>query len=243
MPKLMSKSLMSKSLVSALILSTGLAGATLAFAGESDHNLINFEVSVQQEVPNNQATASLNKTASAKTPKELANKLNPIINQAIAIAKKYPSVQVSTGSQHAYPEYSKGKIIGVTGSASLTLKSQDTDALSDLLAELQSILVLESLDFSVSDDLQKATTAKLREQATQQFQQEAQTLAKLWHAGSYRLINAQMNTSGQNFYRAKHYAYGVAVAEQASDASRQTLEAGNSTITYSINGTIQLVGR
>lgn len=235
--------LMSKSLVSAFVLATGLVGSASAFAGETDHNLINFEVSVQQEVANNQATASLNKTLSAKTPKELANKLNPIINQAIAIAKKYPSVQVATGSQHAYPEYSKGKIIGVTGSASLTLKSQDTDALSDLLAELQNILVLESLDFSVSDDLQQATTAKLREQATQKFQQEAQTLAKLWHAGSYRLINAQMNTSGQNFYRAKHYAYEAMAVAQSADASRQTLEAGNSTITYTINGTIQLVGR
>lgn len=235
--------LMSKSLVPAFVLATGLVGSASAFAGETDHNLINFEVSVQQEVANNQATASLNKTLSAKTPKELANKLNPIINQAIAITKKYPSVQVATGSQHAYPEYSKGKIIGVTGSASLTLKSQDTDALSDLLAELQNILVLESLDFSVSDDLQQATTAKLREQATQKFQQEAQTLAKLWHAGSYRLINAQMNTSGQNFYRAKHYAYEAMAVAQAADASRQTLEAGNSTITYTINGTIQLVGR
>lgn len=234
---------MKSTLLKAGIIAAGLLGSAVAFADDARHNLISFEVSVQEEVANDEAMASLNKTLSAKTPKELATKLTPIINQAITIAKKYPTVQVATGSQHAYPDYSKGKIVGVTGSASITLKSKDTEALSDLLAELQNILVLESLDFSVSDELQDKTSAALQAKATQKFQAEAKALSQLWGASGYTLVNAQMNTNGRHYHR-KQYAYdAMAAVEQSASAPRQTLEAGNSTISYTINGTIQLNGR
>lgn len=220
----------------------GLSAPMLALANDKmdRHNLISFEVSVQDNIANDEALAVMTKAVSAKNAKELANKINPIINQALTLAKAYPSVEVSTGSQHAYPEYSKGKIIGVTGSASLTLKSQDTEALSNLMAELQNSLLLERLDFSVSDELRDSTTQALRDKATQKFKQEAQAMVSAWGAKGYHLINAQMNTGGQNLYQPKYYTYdAVAVVEQAS-APRQTLEAGNSTISYTINGTIQL---
>lgn len=208
--------------------------------GEARYNTLSFDVSVEQEIANDQAVATLSKSVSAKTAKELANKINPVINEALAIVKRYPSVQVATGSQHAYPEYNKGKITGFTGSASIRLQSQDTEALSSLLAELQNILVLESLTFLVSDSLNETTTANLKTQATQKFQAEAQSMVKAWGASSYRLVNAQMNNAAPH-YHSKSYAYDAMPVMEMASAAKQTLEAGSSTIRYTINGTIELI--
>lgn len=222
-------------------LALSLLVANNAFADDGKQNLIGFEVSSQSTVQNDEASAVMSKTMSAKNAKELATKLNPLINQSLAIAKKYPSVKVSTGSQYAHPEYSKGKIIGVSGSASLNLKSQDTEALSNLMAELQNSLLLESLSFDVSDALRESTNNRLRDEATQKFKNEANSLVKAWGAKSYRLINAQMNSHSNGSY-AKRMFSSMAVAEQAMDAAAsQNLEAGSSEIRYTINGTIQLV--
>lgn len=228
--------------VAKLSLVGAVLASTLAFANDEKFNLVSFEVASQTSVENNEATATMSKSVSAKNAKELANKINPIINQALAIAKKYPAVKVSTGSQYAHPEYSKGKIVGVSGSASLNLKSQDTEQMSNLMSELQIILLLESLSFDVSDALRETTQAKLRDEATQKFRNEAASLAKSWGAKSYRLVNAQMNGSSSGGY-AKRYGSPM-MAEmvmQAAPASAQELQVGTSEIRYHINGTIQLL--
>lgn len=228
-----------KSVLQLSILGTALLAGT-AFASDDKQNLIGFEVSSQATVENDEASAVMTKTMTAKTAKELANKLNPLINQSLAIAKKYPSVKVSTGGQYAHPEYSKGKIVGVSGSASLNLKSQDTEALSNLMAELQNNLLVENLSFDVSEALRESTNARLRDEATQKFKNEANSLVKAWGAKSYRLVNAQMN-SHSNGYAKRMFSPMMAMAEQASDASAQSFEAGSSEIRYTINGTIQLI--
>lgn len=225
----------------ALPLIGALLASPLAFADDSKQNLIGFEVSSQATVENDEASAVMTKTMSAKNAKELASKLNPLINQSLAIAKKYPTVKVSTGGQYAHPEYSKGKIVGVSGSASLNLKSQDTEALSNLMAELQNSLLLESLSFDVSDTLRESTNNRLRDEATQKFKTEANSLVKAWGAKSYRLVNAQMNSHSNGGYAKRMFSSMVAEQTAASDASAQNLEAGSSEIRYTINGTIQLV--
>lgn len=77
------------------------------------NNLVSFEVATSRDVANNEVNAYLVENTTAKTAKELANKINPIINQSLAIAKKYPSVVVATGSQNAYPSYDKGPVTGL----------------------------------------------------------------------------------------------------------------------------------
>lgn len=218
----------------------GLLASPLALAEDHKQNIIGFGVTAQTSVANDEATAIMTKTVSAKTAKELASKINPLINQAIVIAKKYPSVTVSTGHQHAHPEYSKGKIVGVSGSASIHLKSQNTEELSNLMAELQSILLLENLSFDVSDGLRERTQAKLRDEAVHKFQVEAQSLVKAWGAKNYRLINAQMNSHSSGYAKVS-VSPMMAMDAVAESAPSQNFEAGNSEINYQINGTIQLI--
>lgn len=219
-----------------------LLSAVPALAAEVlPNNLVSFEVNVMQEVENDEATATLSKTLQARTAKELANQINPIINKSLTLAKKYPSVQVATGNQNAYPRYdNKGKITGFTGTASLNLKSQNTEELSELISELQSNLVLDDLNFGVSKTLQESSESNLKAEAVGKFRQQAKELTALWNAKDYRLVEAKMNTNTS--YQPRNYDFvmpAVAVAE--ASVAKQNYEVGTSQINYHINGTIQLI--
>lgn len=72
--------------------------------------------------------------AQATDSKTLATTLNTTINNAMKIAKRYPSVTVSTGQQTTYPRYDKNdKIIGWTGQANIDLKAQTLQRRASLL--------------------------------------------------------------------------------------------------------------
>ena len=64
-----------------------------------NYGLLNFAASASKKVSNDQINATLSKTVQNKSSSEVANQIATTLNQAVAIAKKYPQVQVSTGNQ------------------------------------------------------------------------------------------------------------------------------------------------
>lgn len=228
-----------------------LAGAvTLAVGANADsnvnksinYNLINFSANATQKVENDEINATMSKTIQHKSSTEVAKRITETLNQATTIAKKYPSVKVSTGSQSTYPEYDKNqKISGWTGTASLYLQSSDTLAVSQLIADLQSFMQLNGLDFSVSEAKQKAITQSLMIDASKAFQQQAQALLPAWNATGYQLVSLDFNQGGgYNNYSSRKYAMAMPQVVDASVAS-QNFEVGETSITVTANGVIQLV--
>lgn len=243
---------------SSRLLNTGLLTATLMLFGNNivsaalptnlmpgqtmQYGLLNFSASASRKVENDQINATLTKTVQNKSSAEVANQINLTLNQALQIAKKYPQVKVNTGNQNTYPQYDKNqKIIGWTGSASLTLKSTDSVAASKLIAELQSTMNLDGLDFSVSDDTRKKIEQALMVEASQNFQNQANALLPVWQARDYQLVSLDFNQGGN--YRPMPVMYAsmrneVAGAPKVAD---QDFQAGESTITVTANGVVQLV--
>ncbi len=138
-------------------LATGTAALLTAMMGSAHaeptgYDQLTFQTEVKEEIQNDEVRASMYKKAQASDAKTLATTLNTSINNAMKIAKRYPSGTVSTGQQRTYPRYDKNdKIIGWTGQASIDLKSTDFAATSQLIADLQQTLVMENLNFGVSD--------------------------------------------------------------------------------------------
>ena len=224
----------------ALSLSTLLAIGSSAHAETTGYNQLSFNAEVKAEVANDEVRASLYKKTQATDSKTLAKQLNTAINQAMMIAKRYPTVTIKTGQQSTYPRYDKNdKIIGWTGQANIELKSTDFAATSQLIADLQETLVMDNLSFGVSDAKKNELEQQLMTQASKAFQQQAQTLTSAWDAKGYRVINVSLNT-GSNYPRP---VYGAMMKAQAMTESVQAknFESGNSTITVSANGTIELV--
>ncbi len=220
----------------ALLLTAMMGGAHAETTG---YDQLTFQAEVKEEVQNDEVRASLYKKAQATDSKTLATTLNTTINNAMKIAKRYPSVTVSTGQQTTYPRYDKNdKIIGWTGQANIDLKSTDFAATSQLIADLQETLVMDNLTFGVSDTKKDALEQKLMTDASRAFQQQAKNLTRAWDARGYRVVNVNLNT-GNNYPRPMYSAMAMK-AESADAVPRQNFESGNSTISVTANGTIEL---
>ncbi|BFM03125.1 SIMPL domain-containing protein [Psychrobacter alimentarius] len=220
----------------ALLLTAMIGGAHAETTG---YDQLTFQAEVKEEVQNDEVRASLYKKAQATDSKTLATTLNTTINNAMKIAKRYPSVTVSTGQQSTYPRYDKNdKIIGWTGQANIDLKSTDFAATSQLIADLQETLVMDNLTFGVSDTKKDALEQKLMTDASRAFQQQAKNLTRAWDARGYRVVNVNLNT-GSNYPRPMYSAMAMK-AESADAVPRQNFESGNSTISVTANGTIEL---
>jgi predicted secreted protein len=224
----------------ALSLSALMAMSTSAHAEPTGYNQLTFNTEVKSEVANDEVRATLYKKAQATDAKTLAKTLNTAVNSAVAIAKRYPSVTVKTGQQNTYPRYDKNdKIIGWTGQANIELKSTDFTATSQLIADLQETLVMDNLSFGVSEPKKDELERQLMVQASRAFQDQAKTMTSAWDAKGYRVINVNLNT-GNNYPRPMYGA--MMKTESMSDSvPAQNFESGNSTITVTANGTIELV--
>ena len=232
------KRIAKKSLTALMLISSAALASQTAMAEPTGYNQITFSTDVKAEVENDEVNASLSKQVQAKDPKTLANQLNNAINHALLIAKRYPNVQVATGRQQTYPQYDKNdKIIGWTGQSSISLTSKDIEATSQLIAELQDSLVIDYLNFGVSDAKRDALEQQLMTQVSKAFQTQANNLASSWGASGYRVISVNLN-SGSNYYRQPVSLSAPMVTESAS---AQNFESGNSTISVTANGTIELV--
>lgn len=203
-------------------------------------NLISLSANASDIVTNDEINASLYIEAQSNNAKQLTQTLTQTMNQAIAISKPYPSVNVATGNQNSYPRYNdKQKIIGWTGRASLHLKSTDMAAASNLIAQLQDILMVENISFSVSDKLKEHVENRLMITASTKFQDQAKALLPVWQAKSYQLVN--LTFSKQGYRPEMPMRYEMKAVSMAADAAPvPNFASGNSTISVNANGTIQL---
>lgn len=211
-----------------------------AHAETTGYDQISFQTEVKEEIQNDEVRASLYKKAQALNAKALATTLNTSINKALAIAKRYPSVTVSTGQQNTYPRYDKNdKIIGWTGQANIDLKSTDFAATSQLIADLQETLVMDNLNFGVSNTKKDALEQKLMTDASRAFQQQAKNLTRAWDARGYRVVTVSLNT-GNNYPRPMYTSMNMKAEMADASVPSQNFESGNSTISVTANGTIEL---
>lgn len=211
-----------------------------AHAETTGYDQISFQTEVKEEIQNDEVRASLYKKAQASNAKALATTLNTSINKALAIAKRYPSVTVSTGQQNTYPRYDKNdKIIGWTGQANIDLKSTDFAATSQLIADLQETLVMDNLNFGVSNTKKDALEQKLMTDASRAFQQQAKNLTRAWDARGYRVVTVSLNT-GNNYPRPMYTSMNMKAEMADASVPSQNFESGNSTISVTANGTIEL---
>jgi len=219
------------------------AFSATAFAQQNEqlnYNIINVQAEAARKVSNDEMHAVLYIEKSNKQPAELASQITQLMNQAMALAKKYPQVKVETGSQTTYPIYDNEnrKLKEWRGRAEIQIESTDFKAASQLIGELQQNFQTQSINFSVSDAQRKKVENELMVEASKNFQQRAQMLSQAWNKSGYNLINLNLNTSNQYpqpiMMRASMAKFSGAEAVAAQDVA-----AGESKITVNANGAIQ----
>lgn len=227
--------------LSTLVLASAFSATAFAQPNEQlNYNVINVQAEAARKVSNDEMHAVLYIEKSNKQPAELASQITQLMNQAMALAKKYPQVKVETGSQTTYPIYDNEnrKLKEWRGRAEIQIESTDFKAASQLIGELQQNFQTQSINFSVSDAQRKKVENELMVEASKNFQQRAQMLSQAWNKSGYNLINLNLNTSNQYpqpiMMRASMAKFSGAEAVDAQDVA-----AGESKITVNANGAIQ----
>lgn len=228
-------------ILSSVLLSSAVLAHVQAQPVESlNYQIINLQAEASREVSNDEMQAILFIEKSNRQPAELAAQMNQLMSQAIQTARKYPQVKVKTGSQSTYPIYDADnrKLKEWRGRAEIQINSQDFKAASQLISELQQNFQTESISFSVSDQQRKTVENELMIEASKNFQQRAQAVSKAWNKNQYTLVNLNLNTN--NYFPQPMVRSSMSKLASAEAMPVQDMSAGESKISVSANGSIQL---
>lgn len=222
-----------------------LSATTLTFATDTtslNYNVVDIQASASRLVANDEMSAVLSIEKTDKQPAVLANQINELMNQGLTIAKKYPQVQIKTGPQSTYPIYDNDsrKIKNWRGNAELQIKSNDFKATSQFISELQQNFQTQSIRFSVSDEKRKMVENELLTEASKNFQQRANTLTQAWHKTNYDLVHLDINTNQNSAPRIEHAMFLSMKAASSDAIAEQEVSSGDTKISVSANGSIQL---
>lgn len=222
-----------------------LLGTSMAHAehphAPAERGMVNLQTEVSREVQNDEMRATLYTEQSNKNPTTLANQISQTINAAMTAAKRYPAVSIKTVGQNTYPIYDeKNRLTTWRARSEIELKSTDFRAMSELMAQLQEQLQLGSISFNVSTQQRKTVENELLAELTQSFKQRATILQNAWGSSGYELVSLTINTEMPPQYPQPMMMARGSADMMESKVAAQSVEAGNSRIQISANGTVQL---
>ena len=183
---------LSSTLLSTLLLAM-LAGAAPADTVPPTYNRVSLDESAEAEVDNDLLVAVLFAQAEGRDAGAPADEVNRAIDAAVTLAGRHPEVKTQTLGYHTSPVYQKNTLKGWRVSQSLRLESRDSRLLSDLIAQLQNELKVQSIGYEVSDEQRRRHLDGLTETAIGRFQARAAHVASSLGRKSYRIVRIAIN--------------------------------------------------
>ena len=161
-------------------------------------------------------------------------------NGALRVARDYKSVRVRSGSNQTYPVYTKGKLLQAwRGRAEIRLESKDFEAASGLIGKLQAGMQLGSLSFSVSPEARRQAENELIVEAIGAFKARAEIVRGALAGRGYKVQRLNVN-SGRSA-PSPRFAMARVLAAGAPDVAAPDLEGGESLITVTVGGAIEIL--
>jgi len=218
-----------------LFLPALLAMAT-AHADELRYNQVRLQAQQSEPVSNDTMHVSLSTYGEAQDPARLARQINSDMQWALSRAKTETEIQVSTGNYQTYPVRENNKHKGWRGQQDLMLEGEDTQHISDLVGKLQEKLQVKTIRFSVSERKRHAVENRLIGRALDAFKTRAGIIGDNLQAGGYRIVDIHVNTATQR----PPIPYQARMSATAMESAPVAVEAGESTVTVTVSGTIEL---
>lgn len=228
-----------------LILGLAVGGAARAQADDGLRSRLRLpfvELSAQasRTVANDLGRATAYVELSEANPAELARKVNARVAEALALAKGYSQVKVRSGSSFTYPVYGRtGRAIESWRMRSeIALESRDLAALSELAGKLQTLAAVSQLGVDVAPETVRRAEDEAMVDAIRAFEARAATAAK---ALSKRYRIGYLNVAGVDARPMPMLKGARAASPMAMEAAPAPIEAGESTITVTVSGGVELL--
>lgn len=209
-------------------------------AAEPTLPTVDISAEVSRSAPNDQFRAQVFAEAADANPGELARRINTLIAQALHAAKAYPAIKVRSAGNATYPIYAKtGRSIeSWRMRSSLALEAQDSAQLSELLGKLQQTLAVGALEAAPSPETWKRVEDQAIAEAIGAFEARANLVAGSLHR-KWKIKHMSVNTGGQQPRPVMAMARSAAMMSDA--APPPPIQAGDSPVSVSINGQIELL--
>jgi predicted secreted protein len=163
---------------------------------------------------------------------DAADAVNAAISWAADRARRVDGIDIETTTYTTRPLYANGRrISGWVARQGLRLESEDAEALSELLGELQERVAIQSINYGVSREAREAAEETLK------FNRRAALIADELGRNGFRLVRLNIGTTGGDFIA---YERARISAFSAQTVAPPEVEAGAETLTVTVNGQIEL---
>lgn len=215
-------------------------------------NLVNLSTRADQVLSNDTMMVRLFAEHDSKTSQEAFDQTTQAMERLFELQRteagkeKLKGIKISSGGRSTTPIYAKeapGVIVSWRDRAEIDLESQDFKLLSSLVSELAADIQVESITFKVSDQARKAIEDKLTAQALLQFSQKAEVTTKILKGSDYGLVNVSVGDVTPAYEGQYGMRPMMAYSMKARSAPEPQVAAGDSKLSVTISGTIQILHR
>jgi predicted secreted protein len=226
------------------IIGPAVAAALLATAApaqdEQTYDRVDLTASASAEVENDLLIATVFAEAEDNDQADAAATVNEAIAWAAGRARRVDGIEIQTTNYTTRPLYANGRrIVGWAARQGLRLQSEDAEALSALLGELQERVAVQSMSYGLSDAARNEAEDRLIREALAQFNRRAGLIAgELGHDG-FRIVRLNVGTPGI-FFNQREALSMLRQADADIGFAPPEIEAGTQNLTVTINGTIEL---
>jgi predicted secreted protein len=202
--------------------------------------VLNLDASASLDVPQDVVHVTLSYEQQADDPATLADALNQRTEQVLLAAKRQSGVTAQTGALSVYPSTDRdGHISGWRGRSEVRLDSHDFAAASKLAGSLSSQMQISNVTFSLSNDTRDAAQKKLSGEAIAAFRQKAANASAAFGFGGFTIREVSVSAGESSPPRPMMMAR-MAAAPASAKMADVPLEAGDSTVTVNVNGSVQM---
>lgn len=206
--------------------------------------MLNLNASESVEVEQDTLHASLYYSVQGRDRIALQNEVNGIMAEALDLLEA-GEVDYATQQYHVYIVQSGRPTRGDTSNPTwraqqgVELTSQDSAALLDLAAELQSMgLTMSSLNYSLSPARQEEVSDSLMESVLDKLRARAEATATALGKSSAELIEVTLNSSGNSF---RGQANRMMSASADMEMAPPVAEPGETTVSLSVSARAILI--
>ena len=219
------------------------AGATFSqqsTARDGLQNVAQLSASGSVEVQQDLLSIAMSTTRDGADASTVQTQLKQALDTALAQARQAAApgqMDVRTGNFSLQPRYGKeGKINGWQGSTELVLEGKDFSRITTTAGKIQT-LTLTNVGFALSREQRARVESEAQTLAIERFKSRAADIAKSFGFGSYTLREVSISSNDQGSPRP--YAMAMQAKSAMADAP-VSVEAGKSTVTVNVSGSVQM---
>ncbi len=212
--------------------------ASPLLAGEElNYNIINLHADADRQVENDVMVVGMSAQSETNSAVEAAENVNKMMSWAAAIAAKSDGVKSQTLNYQTRPLYKNKALIGWSVNQQIRFESKEFGTLSTLVGTLQEKLRVDSMQFVVSPERQRATMTELIVVVLGAFREKATLVTATLGGRDYRLVNLSIRQDSPIAPYQRAYQAEVMSAQ----AAPPHVEAGDSRVNIRVEGSIQLI--